>query len=111
MLFSQNSFGAFAVPFLMITAEKDRENRRRFHADAIARLLKGKTAYLRLQTADMGALMAECSDSLAGELPELCRSVTPEERLKIHEKVRSALLPFFTEHLRVEKLQNRMPHE
>ena len=111
MLFSQNSFGAFTVPFLMITAEKDRENRRKFHADAIVRLLKGKTTYLRLQTADMGALMAECSDSLAGELPELCRSVTPEERLKIHEKIRSALLPFFTEHLGVENMRNRMAAE
>ncbi len=104
MLFSHNSFSSFTVPFLMITAEKDRENRRAFHADAIARLLKGKTTYLRLPMADMGALMAECSDSLASELPEMCRSVTPEERAKIHDKLRSALLIFFRRHLGVKNL-------
>ena len=104
MLFSQNSFRAFTVPFLMITAEKDQENRRTFHADAIARLLKGRMTYLRLPMADMGALMAECSDSLASELPELCRSVTPGDRVRIHERLRSALLIFFRAHLGVKSL-------
>ena len=92
------------VAFSAIAAEKDRENRRQFHADAIARLLKGRMTYLRLPMADMGALMAECSDSLASELPELCRSVTPADRVKIHEKLRSALLIFFRTHLGVKSL-------
>lgn len=43
--------------------------------------------------------MAPCPESLATELPELCRSVTPEERKQIHEDLAEALGDFFLHYL------------
>ena len=95
MLFSPASFRYFYPPLLLIAAESDVMNRPSLHADAIARLLNGKARYLSLPGADTGALMSPCPEALAAELPELCRSVSPEERRAIHRHMDDALSDFF----------------
>ena len=39
--------------------------------------------------------MSPCPEALAAELPELCRSVSPEERRAIHRHMDDALSDFF----------------
>ena len=95
MLFSPASFRYFHPPLLLIAAERDAMNRPGLHADAIARLMNGKARYMSLPDADTGALMSPCPESLAAELPELCRSVSPEERNVIHQRMDDALNDFF----------------
>ena len=95
MLFSPASFRYFYPPLLLIAAESDVMNRPSLHADTIARLLNGKARYLSLPGADTGALMSPCPEALAAELPELCRSVSPEERRAIHRHMDDALSDFF----------------
>ena len=95
MLFSAQSFAAFASPVLVLTAERDGMNKRSLHADVIAGLLSGKARYARLKNADIGALMAPCPESLAEELPDLCRSVDARERRRIHRQMHAALRDFF----------------
>ncbi len=95
MLFSSASFRYFYPPLLLIAAESDTMNRPALHADAIARLLNGKARYLSLPGADTGALMSPCPEALAAELPELCRSVSTEERRAIHRRMDDALSDFF----------------
>ena len=43
--------------------------------------------------------MAPCPPALSEDLPELCRSVTAEERLQEQEKLRRGLLSFFLQWL------------
>lgn len=95
MLFSTASFRYFYPPLLLIAAERDAMNRPGLHTDAIARLMNGKARYISLPGADTGALMSPCPESLATELPELCRSVDPEERSVIHQRMDDALSDFF----------------
>lgn len=95
MLFSPASFRYFYPPLLLVAAERDAMNRTGLHAGAIARLMNGKARYVSLPGADTGALMAPCPESLAEELPELCRSVSMEERNAIHERMDDALGDFF----------------
>lgn len=99
MLFSRASFRWFYPPLLLIAAGNDAMNKTELHARRIFLLLDRKPRWLNLERADSGALMAPCPDSLAAELPELCRSVTPEERKQIHEDMAEALGDFFLHYL------------
>lgn len=103
MLFSSASFRYFHPPLLLIAAENDAMNRSELHVGSIARLMNGKAPYVSLPRADTGALMAPCPDSLAAELPELCRSVSAEERNVIHQQMDDALSDFFLHFLGNDK--------
>ena len=54
----------------------------------------------RLPQANVGGLMSTCPRALAEELPELCNSVTPEQRQRIYYQLRALLGDFFTQTLR-----------
>ena len=99
MLFSPRSFQHFTTPLLVLTAGKDTLNDHRLHADVLTGYLRAQSRTLFIAEADMGALMAPCPDSLAKELSELCRSVSPKERLLIHKRMHEALASFFSEEL------------
>lgn len=51
-------------------------------------------AYLEL-TGDAPALQALCPPDMAADLPDLCDTVTPEERAELHERLKKALPDFF----------------
>lgn len=99
MLFSPASFRYFYPPLLLIAAEADAINLPARHVRALYEMMDGKPRYLSLKGADAGALMSPCPESLAEELPELCRSVTPEERQAIHQRLDDALSDFFLHYL------------
>ena len=99
MLFSPYSFSNFHTPLLVLATEKDSLNKRQFHADAIVGFLRERCRLISIADADLGALMAQCPENLAQELSELCRSVTPKERVVIHKRMWDALASFFSEEL------------
>lgn len=99
MLFSNAAFSFFYPPLLLITANADDINRPELHSEAIYRLFDKKPRHIVLENADAGALTAPCPDSLAAELPELCRSVSATERQNIHLIMDDALADFFLRYL------------
>lgn len=98
MLFTKASFAEVNVPLLLVEAGKDNFNKAEFHCQPLARILGKKASYLDLPFADAGALMSPCSSNLQLELPELCLSVSNEERLKIHSSLEQALRTFFAKY-------------
>lgn len=101
MLFGSDSFRYFYTPLLLVCAGKDQFNTPRLHCEPIARILGSKARILELPTADENALIAPCPPALAEELPELCQSVTIQERNAVHQKLSQALLAFFEHYLGV----------
>lgn len=95
MLFDAASFRHFYPPLLLVGAGKDKFNKMSLHCEPLARLLGPKALFLELPLADAGALMAECPEALAAELPELCQSVTRLERSALRQELQEALLAFF----------------
>lgn len=79
---------------LLVSAAQDDDSDSRLTED-LARRLGSRVRFLRLPDADAQALPAPCPPSLAEELPELCLSVTPQERLRQQELLRRELLSFF----------------
>ncbi|MBO6171033.1 MAG: dienelactone hydrolase family protein [Desulfovibrio sp.] len=103
MLFSHASFRWFYPPLLLVDAGNDAMNVTRQHARHIFEMLDKKPRWRVLPQADAGALMAPCPPSLADELPELCRSVTPETRDAVHERLQESLRDFFLHYLGGDK--------
>lgn len=99
MLFNEESFEKFSVPLLLVAANKDKFNHPKYHFAKIARLLGKKAHLLELENADVGALIAPCPPQLQYELPEICNSVLPEERRKLHIKLAETILTFFKHYL------------
>lgn len=95
MLFSPNAFRHFYPPALIAIADQDRQNVPARHAAAIATMLGDKATVIDLKGADLGAVMSACPDSLALEMKEICRSVSPDRREEIHERLNAALTDFF----------------
>ena len=100
MLFSPQSFKKFTPPLLVLSAGSDTLNKYRFHADTIAGYVRERARTVFLPDADLGSLMAPCPESLARELSELCRSVTPRERNSIHRRMWEVLGSFMGEELK-----------
>lgn len=88
----------FYPRLLLVSAAQDGDSDSRLTEDLARRLAK-RTRFLRLPEADGGALLAPCPPSLAEELPELCLSVTPQERVRQQELLRQELLAFFLQWL------------
>lgn len=109
MLFSRSSFRWFYPPLLLAEAGADTLHPSRLHAHHIFTLLDKKPHWLSLPDADTGALMAPCPASLDQELPELCRSVTPEQRERLHHEMETALQQFFLHYLGKGSKKNRIP--
>lgn len=99
MLFGPRSFGKFATPTLVIATGKDSFNERELNSEHLAKFLGAKAQYLELANADAGSLMAPCPPALAQELPELCLSVSEEERNIIHRLFYNAIKAFFDKYL------------
>ena len=99
MLFSRQSFHWFYPPLLLMAAPNDVLNAPSLHARRIYELMDKKPRWLNLPQADTGSLMAPCPESLALELPELCRSVSAETRTGIHKRMTEALGDFFLHYL------------
>lgn len=102
MLFDKQSFEYFYPPVLLVGAGRDKFNRAAMHCEPLARILGKKAKYLDLPTADAGALMSPCPPALEQEVPELCNSVTAEERERVGAKLQGALLAFFSHYLKGE---------
>lgn len=99
MLFSRQSFHWFYPPLLLIATPDNSLNKSTLHARRIFELMDKKPRWLSLPQADTGSLMAPCPDSLALELPEMCRSVSAETRAAIHSRMTEALGDFFLHYL------------
>lgn len=97
ILFPENSLRYFYPPLLLVVTPRDKIN----DAVHLRRLTQSvQTAkVIEIDGADQGAVMAPCPESLRDELPELCRSVTDEERTKIHAQLTAQLIAFFTDKL------------
>lgn len=95
MLFSQKSLAHFYPPLLLISAENDNINRPSLHADALRGLFSQVPQFFTLKDADAASLTAPCPPGFQLDLPELCNSVSPETRLRIHAGLESMLGRFF----------------
>lgn len=107
MLFGRESFRWFYPPLLLVAAAGDNLNKVALHARKIYECTGKKARWLVLDKADAGALMAPCPPSLAEELPELCRSVSEEDRKAVHKNMFAALSDFFLHYLGSGK---NLPH-
>lgn len=98
MLFDPASLGRVTLPVLLIGAERDVLNWPEQQALAFRRLLP-HSEYLGLAGADGPALLAPCPpetpDAQADSPPDICESVTPEQRENLHSQLRQTLLDFF----------------
>lgn len=101
MLFDAESFRHFYPPLLLVAAGSDRFNRADLHCGAIARHLGSKARFLDLPLADAGALISDCPEPLAHDLPELCLSLEPGKKAEIRNRLAETLLGFFSHYLRV----------
>ncbi len=109
MLFKGESLKYFHPPLLVLGADTDANQLRRSDAEAIVRAAqtfqssqnRGADAarFESLKAADTGALMASCPESLAVELPELCRTVSGQQRAAIHDAMQDELEDFFLKYL------------
>lgn len=109
MIFDKDSFAHFHPPLLLVSAGRDKFNVPALHCEAIGRILGSKAKYLDLPGADSGALMSECPAGYAQELPELCLSVTSEQRKRLFKNLSGALLSFFSHYLQNEDNLPRIP--
>lgn len=105
MLFSDKSFKSFHPALLLVGAGKDTFNPPALNSEVLARFLGPKTSYLDMENADAGALLAPCPQALAVELPELCNSVSPDERNFFHQRLSQTLSAFFRLYLDEEPPQ------
>lgn len=98
ILLSQKSLRGYQPPTLLIAGGAEIEDR----PDTI-RLLASwfsrPVDVLQIDDADTGAFMSPCPPVLSEDLPELCGSVSLEEREQILETLHGALLAFFLKHL------------
>ena len=99
MLFLGGSLKYFHPPLLVLASDADTIQLRRRDAEAIASALPRTANFEPLKGADIGALMASCPESLAEELPELCRSVSGQQRAAIHNAMQDELESFFLKYL------------
>lgn len=98
MLFPPSALRHFYPRLLLVSAGLHDNSDSRLTAE-LARHFPTPPQYLHLPRADQGAFMAPCPPALSEDLPELCRSVTAEERLQEQEKLRRGLLSFFLQWL------------
>ena len=99
MIFGPNSFAYFYPPLLLVDAGRDIINHPDLHGAAIAALIGRKVTRIIIPDADQGALMSACPDSLASELPDLCLSVSQDERRHTHQRLRETIGDFFLHYL------------
>ena len=99
MLFRGDALKYFHPPLLVLAADSDTIQLRRRDAEAIVGALPETAVFEPLKGADMGALMSSCPESLAVELPELCRSVSGQQRAAIHDTMHDELESFFLKYL------------
>lgn len=96
MLFDPHSLKGLKPSLLLIGAEGDDLNRPDKQALALRSLIAPPTPeYLFLPGADGPSFQALCPPDMAQELPDLCRSVTPDQREVIHQRMEDVLLEFF----------------
>ena len=98
LLLSQKSLRQYFPPTLLIAGGAEVEDR----PDTIRMLASWfprSVEVLQIDDADTGAFMSPCPPVLLEDLPELCGSVTPDERAQILDTLHSALLAFFLRHL------------
>lgn len=110
-IFNAGSFKYFYPPLLLATTGKDILNNPATNSEYLGRLLGQRAFYLDLPLADTGALLDECPQNLAAELPELCKSVTESERQALRKVLASSLLTFFNRFLIKELPQIPAPPE
>lgn len=96
MLFSSRALEYFHPPLLLVWGDSERTGEPASEREAMARRFPHAPETLVLAGADGGAFMAPCPEALAEELPELCYSVSPQERAAIHERLVEGLAAFFT---------------
>ncbi|MDE5832604.1 MAG: dienelactone hydrolase family protein [Desulfovibrio sp.] len=99
MMFDQYSFEHYLPETLMIGTGADQIDTLKMHCEPIARSLGKRARYYELPSADLGALLSRCPPSLEAEMPDLCLSVTPEQRRTIQRDLSSALDAFFGHYL------------
>lgn len=95
MFFNSASFNNFTTPVLLACAGKDSFNPVELHCEPLARILGKRALYLDLPSADAGALMDSCPPPLAVDLPELCNSISSEERSALHARIENTISAFF----------------
>lgn len=107
MIFNNASFNNFNTPILLACAGKDSFNQAELHCEPLARILGKKAIYLDLISADAGALMDSCPPALAADLPELCNSISSEDRASLHAKITNTVSAFFKRYLFHENLSGK----
>lgn len=86
MLFEPESLRSINIPILLIAADKDPLDLPEQQAMRYRILLSPPVPdYLTLEGADIPALQALCPPAVERDLPDLCSSVTPDERENLHQ--------------------------
>lgn len=99
MLFDEKSFKYFYPPALLVEIGRERMQNSAGQAKALGRILGSRALYLDLPDADAGALMDACPNALRNELPELCESVSANQRKLLRQNLENALFSFFSHYL------------
>lgn len=95
MLFDPESLRAVNLPILLIAADKDILDLPEQQAMRYRSLLSPPVPdYLTLEGADIPALQALCPPEVARDLPDLCASVTPDERKRLHQSLRNSIVDY-----------------
>lgn len=98
LLLSQKSLRYYAPPTLLIAGGAEVEDRPDT-VRTVATWFPRPVEVVEIDGADTGAFMAPCPPALLEELPELCGSVAPSERVRVLETLHEVLLAFFMRHL------------
>lgn len=98
LLLSKKSLRHYSPPTLLVAGGAEVEDRPET-IRLLASWFPRPVDVLEIELADTGAFMSPCPPVLLEDLPELCSSVSPDERAGILENLHAALLTFFMQHL------------
>lgn len=96
MLFAPDTLKSLPLPLFIVGLERDPLHTPERQALVLRSLLAPPTPeYALLTGADGPALQALCPPDMERDLPDLCRTVSPDEREALHHRLETLILDFF----------------
>lgn len=96
MLFAPDTLKSLPLPLFIVGLDRDPLHTPERQALVLRSLLAPPTPeYALLTGADGPALQALCPPDMERDLPDLCRTVSPDEREALHHRLETLILDFF----------------
>lgn len=96
MLFAPDTLKSLSLPLFIVGLDRDPLHTPDRQALVLCSLLAPPTPeYTLLTGADGPALQALCPPDMEHDLPDLCRTVSPDEREALHRRLETLILNFF----------------